>query len=387
MENVFKMNIPFNKIYLNGKEKKYIDDALKRGHLSGDGFYTKLVSSLFEEKFSLNKVFMTTSGTHALEMAAQLIDLKKNDEVIMPSFTFTSTANAVLQRGAKVVFAEIKADTLNLNPEFIEKKITKNTKAIIAVHYAGVSCDMEKLMKIADKYNLYLIEDAAHAVNAKYKNKYLGGIGDFGCYSFHSTKNYTSGEGGALIINNQDSSLIKKAEIIREKGTNRSDFLRGNIDKYTWVNKGSSYLPSDLLMALLYAQLEDLDLINELRKNIYEYYSENLEKYLAQDYLKAISFIPQHRKSNYHIFYLRFSNKNIRDFVLKELKKIGVQAYFHYIPLHSSPMGKKLNYEYRDLPVTNNCAETILRLPIYPDLQQSELEYIVNNIKKIFGKL
>lgn len=381
------MNIPFNKIYLNGKDKKYIDDALKRGHLSGDGFYTKLVESFFEEKFSLNKVFMTTSGTHALEMAAQLIDLKKNDEVIMPSFTFTSTANAVLQRGAKLVFAEIKASTLNLNPAQIEKKITKNTKAIIVIHYAGVGCDMKEIMKIADKYNLYVIEDAAHAVNAKYMNKYLGGIGDFGCYSFHSTKNYTSGEGGALIINNKDSSFIKKAEIIREKGTNRSDFLRGNIDKYTWVNKGSSYLPSDLLMALLYAQLEDLDLINELRKNIYEYYSENLKKYLAHNFLKAISFIPPNRKSNYHIFYLRFSNKNIRDYVLKELKKNGIQASFHYIPLHSSPMGEKLNYKYDDLPVTNDCAETILRLPIYPDLQKSELKYIVNNIELIFKKL
>ncbi|MFW5795432.1 MAG: dTDP-4-amino-4,6-dideoxygalactose transaminase, partial [Bacillota bacterium] len=237
------MNIPFNKIYLNGKEKEYINDALKRGHLSGDGFYTELVSSFLEKKLSLNKVFMTTSGTHALEMAVQLIDLKKNDEVIMPSFTFTSTANAVLQNGAKVVFAEIKADTLNLDPEMIEKKISEKSKAIIVVHYAGIGCDMDKIMKIADKYNLYVIEDAAHAVNAKYKNKYLGSIGHFGCFSFHSTKNYTSGEGGALIINEKDSSLIKKAEIIREKGTNRSDFLRGNIDKYTWVNKGSSYLP------------------------------------------------------------------------------------------------------------------------------------------------
>jgi dTDP-4-amino-4,6-dideoxygalactose transaminase len=381
------MNIPFNKIYLNGKEKKYIDDALKRGHLSGDGFYTQLVESFFEEKFSLNKVFMTTSGTHALEMAAQLIDLKQEDEVIMPSFTFTSTANSVLLRGAKVVFAEIKADTLNLNPAQIEKRITKNTKAIIVVHYAGVGCDMEEIMKIADKYNIYVIEDAAHAVNAEYKNEYLGGIGDFGCYSFHSTKNYTSGEGGALIINNRDSNLIEKAETIREKGTNRSDFLRGNIDKYTWVNKGSSYLPSDLLMALLYAQLEDLDLINELRKNIYEYYSENLRKYLAQDYLEAVSFIPPHRKSNYHIFYLRFSNKNIRDYVLNELKEKGIQTSFHYVPLHSSPMGNELKYKYTDFPVTNNCAETILRLPIYPDLKKSEMKYIINNIEKTFKKL
>jgi dTDP-4-amino-4,6-dideoxygalactose transaminase len=330
---------------------------------------------------------MTTSGTHALEMAVQLIDLKKNDEVIMPSFTFTSTANAVLQNGAKVVFAEIKADTLNLDPEMIEKKISEKTKAIIVVHYAGIGCDMERIMKIADKYNLYVIEDAAHAVNAKYKNKYLGSIGHFGCFSFHSTKNYTSGEGGALIINEEDSSLIKKAEIIREKGTNRSDFLRGNIDKYTWVNKGSSYLPSDLLMALLYAQLEDLDLINRLRKNIYEFYSKNLKQYLSQDYLKAVSYIPQYRTSNYHIFYLRFSNEKIRNFVLKELKKNGINTSFHYIPLHSSPMGKKLDYKYKDLPISNDCAETILRLPIYPDLKKSELEYIIDNIKKIFSRL
>lgn len=381
------MNIPFNKIYLNNREKVYINDALERGHLSGDGFYTNLVSSFLEEKFSLNKVFMTTSGTHALEMAVQLIELSEDDEVIMPSFTFTSTANAVLQRGAKVVFSEIKADTLNLNPELIEAKINENTKAIIVVHYAGVGCDMEKIMKIAEKYNLYVIEDAAHAVNAKYKDEYLGSIGHFACYSFHATKNYTSGEGGALIINKKDSNLIKKAEIIREKGTNRSDFLRGNIDKYSWVDKGSSYLPSDLLMALLYAQLEDLELINKLRKDIYEYYSENLSSFLKKDYLEAISFIPKDRKSNYHIFYLRFTNKSIRDFVLKELKQRGIQAAFHYVPLHSSPMGKKLNYKYDDFPISSNCAETILRLPIYPDLKKSELKYIINNIKIIFSKI
>ena len=381
------MNIPFNKIYLNGNEKKYIEDALQRGHLSGDGYYSKKTTALLEEKFSLNKVLMTTSGTHALEMAAELIELKEGDEVIMPSFTFTSTANAVLRTGAEVVFSEIKSDTFNLDPKKLEEKITSKTKAVIPVHYAGIGCEMDKIIKLADKYKLFIIEDAAHAVNAKYNDKYLGGIGDFAAYSFHASKNYVSGEGGALVINSSDEELIKKAEIIREKGTNRSEFMRGKIDKYSWIGEGSSYLPSDILMALLYAQLEKMDEIRVLRENIYNFYSRELKHLKSYKFLEKISYVPAKRESNYHIFYLKFSLKEIRDFVLKELNKLGINASFHYIPLHSSPMGKKLGYKKEELPITNNAAETILRLPIYPELKKDEQIYIIESLEKTFKKI
>lgn len=381
------MNIPFNKIYLNGNEKKYIEDALQRGHLSGDGYYSKKVTALLEDKFSLNKVLMTTSGTHALEMAAELIELKEGDEVIMPSFTFTSTANAVLRTGAEVVFSEIKSDTFNLDPKKLEENITSKTKAIIPVHYAGIACEMDKIIKLADKYQLFIIEDAAHAVNAKYNDKYLGGIGDFAAYSFHASKNYVSGEGGALVIDSSDEKLIKKAEMIREKGTNRSEFMRGKIDKYSWIGEGSSYLPSDILMALLYAQLEKMNEIRTLREDIYNFYSSELKELKSYKFLERISYIPENRESNYHIFYLKFSLKEIRDIVLEELKKFGIAASFHYVPLHSSPMGKKLGYKKEELPITNNAADTILRLPLYPDLKKEEQIYIIKSLEKIFKKI
>lgn len=381
------MQIPFNKPYLSGNEKKYIEDALEKKELSGDGYYTKKVSNFLKNKFRLSKVLMTTSGTHALEMAAELINLEEGDEVIMPSFTFSSTANAVLQKGAKPVFAEIKKDTFNLDPSSLEKYINKNTKAIIPVHYAGVGCDMTEIMNIAQKYDLYVIEDAAHAVNAKYKNNYLGGFGDFGCYSFHSSKNYISGEGGALVINNKNKKFINRAEIIREKGTNRKSFLKGEVDKYTWVDKGSSYLPSDILMALLYGQLEKLDKIRNLRENIHRYYLKNLQKFLRTDFIDFISHIPENRDSNFHIFYLKLSTNSIRNFILKKLQNRGIAATFHYIPLHSSPMGKKLGYKKYDLKITKEVSETLLRLPIYPDLTKKELKYIIINLKEIFNSL
>ena len=381
------MKIPFNKPYLNNNEKKYIDDAYKKRQLSGDGYYTKKVSNFIEDKFNFSKVLMTTSGTHALEMAAELINLKEGDEVIMPSFTFTSTANAVLMEGAKPVFAKIKKDTFNLDPDSLEEYITHNTKAIIPVHYAGVGCDMDEILDIANKYNLYVIEDAAHAVNAKYKGEYLGGLGDFGCYSFHRSKNYISGEGGALIINNNNPKMIERADYIRDKGTNRKEFIDGKTDKYTWVDKGSSYLPSDLLMALLYGQLEKLEEIKNIRKNIYNYYYKNLKKYSSEYFLDFISPIPENRESNFHIFYLKFINNSIRNMVLNKLQKQGIEAVFHYIPLHSSPMGQKLGYKTSEYKVTNEVAATILRLPIYPDLSKKELDYIIKNIENIFQNL
>ncbi|MFO7818959.1 MAG: dTDP-4-amino-4,6-dideoxygalactose transaminase, partial [Halanaerobacter sp.] len=336
------MQIPFNRPYLTGREEEYTKDVFQRRELNGDGYYTEKVTSLLEKKFALDKVLMTTSCTHALEMAVELIGLKEGDEVIMPSFTFPSTANAVLKQGGRPVFAEIRENTFNLAPSDIENKITKKTRAIIPVHYAGISCAMDEILHLAKKYNLYIIEDAAQGVNACYKGDYLGGIGDFGCYSFHGSKNYVSGEGGALVINNASDHIKERAEIIREKGTNRASFLRGKVDKYTWLDRGSSYLPSDLLMAVLYAQLEEMKRIKDMRRRIFTEYYNSLKEYLDLSFLDSITTIPKNRDSNFHIFYLKFKNSEIRDFVLNELQERGVSATFHYIPLHSSPMGRKL---------------------------------------------
>jgi dTDP-4-amino-4,6-dideoxygalactose transaminase len=379
--------IAFHKTYLSGKEKKYIEDALKRGSISGDGFYTKKVSEFLENKFNLAKVLMTTSATHALEMAAQLIGLQEGDEVIMPSFSFSSTANAVLKCGAKPVFAEIKADSFNLDPADFKEKISAKTKAVIPVHYAGISCEMESIKKIAKKNKIVIIEDAAHAVNSFYQGKAAGSFGKLGCYSFHGSKNFSSGEGGALIINLKEQKLLKKAEIIREKGTNRSSFLRGEIAKYNWVGEGSSYLPSDILMAFLLAQLENIEEITKKRKEIFNFYDHHLKEFLAEDFLDVLPEVPRDRKSNYHLYYLKFKNQKIRDFVLKKLRQRGIEASFHFQPLHASPMGKRLGYHQEDLPLTNQIAAAMLRLPIYPGLSQADLNYIINELKSIFSEI
>lgn len=379
--------INFNKVYLTGKEKEYINDAIAKSSISGDGFYTKKVSNFLEKKLNLNKILMTTSATHALEMAAQLIDLKAGDEVIMPSFTFSSTANAVIKEGARPIFAEVKADTFNLDPAAFEAQITNKTKAVIPVHYAGISCEMNQIKNIAAKHDIYVIEDAAHAVNSFYQGQAAGGIGDLGCYSFHSSKNFVCGEGGALTINSTKIELIKKAEIIREKGTNRSQFMQGKVDKYTWVGEGSSYLPSDILMAFLYAQLQEVDKITVKRKKVFDYYNQHLKRFLKDDFLESMPIVANDRKSNYHIYYLKFINNEIRNFVLENLNKKGIEATFHFQPLHSSPMGKILGYEEQDFELTNQIAATILRLPIYPGLSSSELEYIISALKNIFKEI
>jgi len=381
------LKIDFNKTYLSGKENEYITDALQRGSICGDGYYTARVSEFLEEKFDLNRVLMTTSATHALEMAAQLIGLKTGDEVIMPSFTFSSTANAVLKEGARPVFAEIKRNSFNLDPADFESKITSKTKAVIPVHYAGISCEMDLIREIAAKNDIYVIEDAAHAVNSFYNGEPAGGMGDFGCYSFHGSKNFVSGEGGALVINSQQQKLIQKAEVIREKGTNRSRFLRGEIDKYSWVGEGSSYLPSDILMALLFAQLQEIDYITAQRKRVFDYYNQNLKKFLDENFLDLLPVAAAAKKSNYHIYYLKFKNQKIRDFVLKELKARGIEAAFHFQPLHASPMGKKLGYQAEDLQLTNQVASSLLRLPIYPELSRRELDYIIQALEEIFCSL
>ena len=381
------MQIPFNKTYLTGKEQKFIEDVLQRRELSADGFYTKKVSSVLEKRFSLNRVLMTTSGTHALEMAVELIKLNEGDEVIMPSFTFPSTASTVIRQGARPIFAEIKRGTFNIDPDDIERKITKKTRAIIPVHYAGVACEMDRIAELASRYGLYIIEDAAQGVNARYKKRYLGGIGDLGCYSFHGSKNYTSGEGGALVINRGSEYLGERAEIIRDKGTDRARFLRNEVDQYSWVDRGSSYSPSELLMAILYAQIEELDSIKKKREKVFKSYYKFFISYKNEHFLDSISFVPEYSEPNYHIFYLKFYQKRIRDFVIEKLQERGISATFHYIPLHSSPMGKKLGYKKEDLALTTEVADTILRLPLYPELSDRELQYIKENTGDIFREL
>ncbi|OOM77945.1 dTDP-4-amino-4,6-dideoxygalactose transaminase [Clostridium puniceum] len=373
--------IPFNKAYITDKEYIYIKDAVNKNHISGDGHYTKKVDSFIEKTFDVKKSLMTTSCSSALDMAAILLDLKQDDEVIMPSYTFVSTANAVVLRGAKPVFADISENTLNIDPKDIERKITKKTKAIFPVHYAGVSCDMDYIMNLAKEYNLKVVEDAAQGVNAKYKGKYLGTIGDMGCYSFHETKNYSSGEGGAISIN-RNENLIKRAEIIREKGTNRSQFFRGEVDKYTWVDMGSSYLPSDILAAVLWAQFEKLNEIQQKRKNIYETYYEGL-KNLQQKGKLRLPFIPEECESNYHMFYILLNSNEERNYLMDNLKEKEINSVFHYIPLHVSPMGKKLGYKIGDLPKTENLSGRLLRLPMYVDLTKEEQIYVINSIHKI----
>ena len=383
---VINMKIPFNKPYSSEKEIEYITDAINRGEISGDGYYTNLVSTMLKENSGAKEVFLTTSATHALEMAAMVIDLKDGDEVIMPSFTFPSTANSVLLKGAKPVFAEIYEDTLNMNIEDLEKKITERTKAVIPVHYGGISCKMDSIMAIAEKNNLYVIEDAAQGVHAKYQGRELGTWGHFGCYSFHGTKNYSSGEGGALLINTDCPNIIERADIIRQKGTNRTRFNKGEIEQYMWVDVGSSYLPSDILMAFLYAQLSNMEQITMKRKCIYDYYSHHLAKF-EEGGLIRLPHLPACCQPNYHIYYIVFNNKKNRDYALSKLRTKGINAATHFFPLHSSPMGSKLGYEISDLPITQSISERQMRLPIYPSISVPQLEYIVGNLEEILNDM
>jgi len=381
------MKIPFYKPYFTGKELEYIRKILLNGKdIGGDGPYTKRVHKFLKSRYHVRNVLLTTSCTTALEMAAQLLDLRDGDEVIMPSFTFSSTANAILLHKGKVVFAEIDPKTLNIDPSDIERKITKKTKAIVVVHYAGIACDMGAIMKIAKKHKLKVIEDAAQGIEAKWKNKYLGTIGDFGCISFHETKNITSGEGGALFINTDDKAIIEKAEIIREKGTNRSKFFRGEIDKYTWVEVGSSYLPSDILAAFLLAQLEKVKKITDERRSIYSYYHKELA-HLEKQSLIQLPFIPPYATHSAHIFYVLFRTKDERDMAMSSLQKNGVGAVFHYIPLHSAPQGMKLGYKKADFPLTERVSGRILRLPIYSGMSKRESQFVMAELKKILKVL
>lgn len=372
--------IPFNRQNLFGKEFEYIKDAYDNKKISGDGKYTKLCDKFMEDKFSAKKVLLTTSGTHSLDMAAILAGIKPGDEVILPSFTFVSTANAFVLRGAKPVFCDIREDNLNIDETKIEALITDKTKAIAPVHYAGVACEMDTIMDIAKRHHLYVIEDAAHAVNAKYKGKYLGTIGDIGCFSFHETKNYSMGEGGAIILNND--KFIEEAEIVREKGTNRSKFFRGQVDKYTWVDIGSSYLPSDINAAILWAQFDHFDDIQNQRLHIFYKYGELLKDLSDKGYFR-MPIINDFATANGHMFYILLNDGETRDKLLKFLNDSGVNAVFHYLPLHDSIFYKE-HYGKLSLPVTESLSARLLRLPLFYTLKDEEIEYVSEKVHEFF---
>ncbi len=374
--------IPFTKISITELEKRYIEEALENEKICGDGKFTKRCTEWFKENCNINNLLLTTSCTHSLELAALLSELKEGDEVLVPSYTFVSTADAILLRGAKPVFVDIDERTFNMDVNSIEEKITPKTKAIFPVHYAGVACDMDEIMKIAKKYNLIVVEDAAQGVLAYYKDRPLGTIGDYGCFSFHETKNYVMGEGGAIIVKDNDKFL--DAEIIREKGTNRSQFVRGVVDKYTWHKVGSSYLPSDILAAMLYGQLERSDEIMKKRMNIWNKYNESFK--LLEEKGKLIRpYIPNYAKHNAHMYYIILPNEETRNTLMENLKERGISAVFHYIPLHTSPMGIKLGYKKGDLPVTEEYAGRLLRLPLYADMTEDETEYVCKTIYELLN--
>ena len=375
------MRIPFNRPFIVGKELEYISKAVSNGHISGDGPFTKKCQELMEKKFSAPKVLLTHSCTAALEMAAILINIQPGDEVILPSFTFVSTANAFVLRGAKLVFVDIRNDTLNIDETLIESHITKKTKAIVAVHYAGVACEMDTVMDIARRHKIHVIEDAAQGVNATYHGKFLGTLGHLGCYSFHETKNFISGEGGALAIN--DDKFLERAEIIREKGTNRSKFLNGETDKYTWVDLGSSYLPSDIISAFLYAQLEEADKITSKRKEIFQTYFRGLSE-LANTHKIHLPHTPSNIDGNAHMFYCILTSPAERTNLIQFLKNKNIIAFFHYIPLHSSPMGVCHSSNKCVLPITESIAERVLRLPCYFEMTKEDCHAVISAIEEFF---
>ena len=374
------MRISFNRPPFVGKETEYIKEAVeKNGMICGDGPFTKKCSQWMKDRFQTKNVLLTTSCTHALEMAAFLADIQPGDEVIMPSYTFVSTADAFVLRGATCVFVDIRPDTMNIDETKIEEAITEKTKAIVPVHYAGVSCAMDEIMAIAYKFNLKVVEDAAQGVNAFYKGKALGTIGDFGCYSFHETKNYSMGEGGAILF--QNDRYLEPAEILREKGTNRSQYFRGQIDKYTWVGYGSSYLPSDMNAAYLWAQLEEADKINDKRLSIWNFYHEELKELEDKGVLER-PYIPEYATHNAHMYYIKVKDLRVRTKLLAYLKERGILSVFHYVPLHSATAGKKFGRFHGEDVYTTKESERLCRLPMYYSLSLEEAAEVVKALKE-----
>lgn len=375
--------IPFNKPPYTGNEERYVLESMKSSKISGDGEFTKKCHKWFEEKLQCKKVLLTTSCTHALEMAAILFDIKEGDEVIMPSYTFVSTANAFVLRGAKIVFVDIRPDTMNIDETKIEEAITSKTKVIVPVHYAGVACEMDTIMDIAKRYNLFVVEDAAQGMMSTYKGKALGTIGHLGAFSFHETKNYTSaGEGGLLIIN--DEKFVQRAEIIREKGTNRSLFFRGMVDKYSWIDIGSSYLMNDVSAAYLWGNLEFADEINQNRLNSWQKYYDGLKELENRGFIE-LPKIPDGCVQNAHMFYIKVKDLKERTALLDDLNKNGIYAVFHYVPLHSSEAGLKFSKFFGKDIYTTKESEKLIRLPIYYKLEDKDIKHIVNIIYKFFG--
>lgn len=375
--------INFNVPPFTGKEMDYIRECVENQKICGDGVYTKKCNEWLEKKTGSTKCLLTTSCTHATELAALLAEIQPGDEVIMPAYTFVSTADAFVLRGAVPVFVDIRPDTMNIDENLIEAAITEKTKAIVPVHYAGVSCEMDKIMELAKKYNLVVIEDAAQGVMSTYKGKALGTIGDFGCFSFHETKNYSMGEGGALLI--RDEKYVEDAEIIREKGTNRSKFYRGQIDKYTWVNFGSSYLPSDMNAAYLYAQLEMAEEINDARLACWERYYENLKPLAKAGYIE-LPVVPDGCVHNAHMFYIKAKDIEERTELIAHLKDNGVMSVFHYIPLHTAPAGKKFGRFHGEDKYTTKESERLTRLPMFYGLTLEQVDYICEQVKSFYEK-
>jgi dTDP-4-amino-4,6-dideoxygalactose transaminase len=369
--------IPFNKPGLTGNELLYVAEAIQRGHTAGDGSFTRSCRELLEAELGAPAILLTTSCTHALEMSALLLDTQPGDEVIVPSFTFVSTVNAFVLRGARPVFVDIRPDTLNLDEAQLEDKITPRTKAIVVVHYAGVGCEMNEVLPIARRHGIAVVEDNAHGLFGRYHGRYLGGFGSLATLSFHETKNIVCGEGGALMVN--DRSFIERAEIIREKGTNRSHFFRGQVDKYTWVDIGSSFLMSDILAAYLRAQLENRDLIRQRRRGVWERYRAALEGWCAE-YNVQFPAPPAHCEQSYHMFYLILPSLEIRQHLIAHLKTRGILSVFHYLPLHLSDMGRRFGGRSGQCPVTERVSDCLLRLPFYNDLSETQQDDVVQAI-------
>jgi len=371
--------ISFNHPSFVAKELVYIAEAIQNEHISGDGKFTKLCNQFFETELGVKKSIMTTSCTDALELVALLLDLQPGDEFIVPSFTFVTTASAFALRGAIPQFVDIRKDTLNIDEMRIEEKITTKTKAIVVVHYAGVAAEMESILKIAKKYNLPVIEDNAHGLFAKYKGRYLGTFGDFSTQSFHETKNFTCGEGGALLINNE--KFIERADILKDKGTNRKKFLQGLVDKYTWVDLGSSYVMSDILAAFLYAQLEQYKVVQAKRKSAWNLYFQSILP-LAQKLQVQLPYSPSECEPAYHMFYLLCQSKEHRSALMQHLKNHGIQSVFHYLPLNASPMGQKFGAKWGDCPVSEDISDRILRLPFYTELSSESIHQVAEALEK-----
>ncbi|MDQ2805854.1 MAG: dTDP-4-amino-4,6-dideoxygalactose transaminase [Chloroflexota bacterium] len=370
--------IPFNRHTVMGHEAAYIATALAQGPISGDGPFTRRCRQLLEQQLAVPQVLLTTSCTHALEMAALLLDIQPGDEVIIPAFTFVSTANAFVLRGAQPVFIDIRPDTLNLDERLLEQRITSRTRAVVPVHYAGVGCEMETILEITARHGVAVVEDNAHGLFGRYRGRYLGTFGSLAAQSFHETKNFTCGEGGALLVN--DARYSEQAEIIREKGTDRSRFFRGQVDKYSWVNLGSSYLPSDLLAAMLCAQLEAREQVQAARRRVWEYYAAHLADWARQHGVQ-LPFVPTHCEQAYHMFYLLLPSLALRQGLIAHLQTQGILSVFHYLPLHLSAMGRQFGGQVGDCPVTEDVSDRLLRLPFYNSLTEADQAAVVAAIQ------